>query len=336
LNDPNSLESGEPIFPIFPIYSGEASSPESEAAQSRVDLLIDYVNEQIELLAFDEPDPLLLRQMVQCLTDPRNAARLALVNAFSQIGEAATPFLLEGVIQHEQPLVRRVCCNALSRIDDVASVPALAEALRNDADVGVKSAAAAALAKVGAPAFVALREILSSPQASESCKGHAAWAIASMSHEIEGSLYDMMSDPDATVRIAAVGAIAHLAQASPQPAPAADPPHPARTQKALDRLVEALSDTAAEVRIEAAANLARLNPPAAYPSLVARLQDPVAAVRKAAILALAKLANLAKIEDAVEDAIEAIAPLQQDNDADVQRVAAAVVQQLQPALKAND
>lgn len=334
-----------------PIYSSSPSAgrlPSSPEAQERVDGLLDYVNRQIELLAFDSPEPFMLRQMVQCLADPRRSTRLSLVDSLSQIGEPATPFLLEGINNHADAVVRRACCNALTNIGDPESVPGLIKALKNDPEIGVKSAAAGALAKVGAPAFDSLKNMLSAEDVSESSKGHAAWAIASMSSEVSERLYRTMSDPSSSVRTAVIGAIAQLAQKQNaqqnQPIPLeigqpkqgelrspvlpeqvpnrrkTDRPRVDKVQRAMTILTEALNDHSPEVKIEAAANLARLNCQKAYQPLVSCLKDPVAAVRSAAAMALAKLGNL--------DAIEAVSPLQQDAEESVRRVATLAVEQL--------
>ncbi|MEL6161624.1 MAG: HEAT repeat domain-containing protein [Cyanobacteria bacterium J06627_32] len=321
------------------------TSPASPKAQAKVDQLIDHVNQQIELLAFDEPNPVLLRQMVQSLVDPRRATRLSLIESLSQIGEPATPFLLEGLAHHEESVVRRACCNALTHIGDAASVSGLVAALLQDEDISVKSAAAGALAKIGAPAFDAIRDVLASETASESCKGHAAWAMASMSREVSERLYRIVNDPSPSVRVAVVGAIAQLAQSqSGQNQSAQNITNPSQavqsqavqsqarqsqarqsqtkqSQSALSLLTEALSDPSPDVRIEATAHLARLNCQRAYQPLVACLKDPSHDVRKAAVLALGKLGNLA--------AIEVIEPLQQDSDIAVQKAASLVLEQLE-------
>ncbi len=294
--------------------SSEAASATSESSQNEVDQLIAYVNEQIELLAFDDSDPVLLRRLVQCLADPRQATRLQTVEVLSQIGESATPFLLEGIANHPEPAVRRACCNALTNIGDPASVSGLVTALLEDSDIGVKSSAAGALAKVGEPAFDALKDVLTLDSASESGKGHAAWAIASMSEEVSDRLYDNMRHSSPTVRTAMLGAIAQLAQKQ-MAADSSESP-----EKALSVTTEALSDASSEVRIEAAANLARLNYQPAYKPIVSCLKDAEADVRKAAALALAKLGN--------SETIEAIAPLQQDKDESVRRIAALAIGQL--------
>ncbi|PZO12720.1 MAG: glycosyl transferase family 2 [Leptolyngbya foveolarum] len=341
-NDRHRLSDHPPAE--VPDYSSSAESVShftpSLKTQGKVDRLIDYVNSQIDLLAFDDPEPFMLRQMVQCLADPRRSTRLSLVESFSQIGEPATPFLIEGITNHADSVVRRACCNALTNIGDPDSVPVLIKALTADPDIGVKSAAAGALAKVGAPAFSSLRDVLAAEDVSESCKGHAAWAMASMSSEVGERLYRIMSDPSAAVRTAVIGAIAQLAQKQtaqqnqPFPSSETDQPQPGqpqtrrqtdrpridKVQRAMTILTEALNDHSPEVKIEAAANLARLNCQKAYQPLVSCLKDPVAAVRKAAVLALAKLGN--------PDAIEAIAHLQQDAEDSVQRVATLVVDQL--------
>lgn len=317
-----------------PIYVGEAASPASPAAQAQVDQLVDYVNQRIELLALEDPEPFLLRQMVQCLIDPRRATRLNLVDALSQIGESATPFLQEGIANHPDSVVRRACCNALTNIGDPTAVSGLIEALLHDPDIGVKSAAAGALAKVGAPAFDSLRDVLATAAASESSKGHAAWAITSMSAEVSDRLYRLISDPSPAVRTAVIGAIAQFAQSQVAQAQTektqtdqAQTNQPQRgrssaekAREALIILTEALNDSSSEVRIEAAANLARLNYQDAYHPLVACLKDRSAEVRKAAVLALAKLAN--------PDAIDFITPLQRDVDMSVQRVASMAIDQL--------
>lgn len=293
---------------------------QASEAQARVDNLIDYVNEQIELLAFDEPDPRLIVQMVDSLSDPRQSTRLCLIESLTEIGESATPALLTGLSHHPEAIVRRGCCNALTNIGDEAAVSGLAEALLKDSDIGVKSAAAGALAKIGAPAFEAVYRVLAAEDVSESCKGHAAWAMASMAEEVSDQLYGLATNPSATVRTAVVGAIAQLAQK--QLAQKQTTPNPSGTQsKALSYLISALSDPAADVRIEAAANLSRLECQIAFQPLIVCLKDEVADMRKAATLALGKLGNPA--------AIDAIALLIQDPDANVQRVATLTIRQLE-------
>ncbi len=289
---------------------GETTTGKTAVLAAQVDRLIDYVDEQIELLALDTPAPDLLRQMVESLADERQRSRIRLIESFVEIGEPATPFLLDGIANHPNPVVRKACCNALTNIGDPLSVPGLIAALVNDANIGVKSSAAAALAKIGEPAFESLRGVLASETADEACKGHAAWAIASMSSEVCDRLYTLTSDPSPTVRTAVIGALAQLAQQSKDP-----------NERALQAIAAALGDASSEVRIESAANIARLNYRAAYQPLVNCLKDSDSGVRKSVVLALAKLGNV--------EAVGAIAPLRQDSDEAVQKVAELAINQLQ-------
>lgn len=304
----------------------DSITPNGQAAQARTDELIAYVNEQIELLAFDNPDPQLLSQMIDGLSDPRKNARLRLISAFSEIGEPATPYLLAGLAAHPNPVVRRACCNAMTNLGDEAAVPGLVAALVEDPEMSVKSAAAGALAKIGAPAFEAVRSVLASPSAEESCKGHAAWAIATMSAEVQDQLYESLGAPSPSVRVAVVGAIAQLAQTQLAQTQLAQTQADSATQleqSNLQLLIQALQDPASDVRIEAIAHLARLGYQPAYQPLLSCLQDTEPDVRKATILALGKLGN--------HSAIEAITPLQQDPSPAVERVATLVIEQLQAA-----
>ena len=319
------MDSGQNSLDDLTDLNSQLSSQKDAQMQSQAqtDELLAYVNEQIELLAFDDPDPQLLRQMIQGLSDPRRSVRLRLINAFSEIGEPATPFLLEGLATHLDPIVRRACCNAMTNLGDETAVSGLVTALALDQEMSVKSAAAGALAKIGAPAFESVRAVLASVSADESAKGHAAWAIAVMSAEVREQLYQSRADPSPTVRMAVVGAIAQLAQAQlaqTQPAQAQLDPSIPPAEDNPRFLIEALQDSATDVRIEAIAHLARLNYQPAYRPLLARLKDAEPEVRKAAVLALGKLG--------ASGTLDAIAPLQQDSVLAVQRVAALVIGQL--------
>ena len=276
-------------------------------APDKLDQLIAHVKEQIELLAFDDPDPDILRQMVEGLADTRQSVRLSLIAALGEIGEPATPFLLNGLTNNPDVTVRKTCCHALSNIGDPLAVSGLIQALQNDENIVVKGAAASALTKVGSPAFEPLCKVLASETADESCKGQAAWAIASMSSDISEQLYNSTNHPSPTVRTAVIGAIAQLARQNKDP-------------NAPKAIRNALSDPAADVRIEAAADLARLNVQDAYQMLTKLLDDPEAEVRKSAVLALGKF-NRA-------ETLEVIAPLTRDPSSQVQRVATLVIEQL--------
>ena len=152
-----------------------------------------------------------------------------------------------------------------------------------------------------------------------------------MSDEVSEQLYQRVDDPSTAVRMAVTGAIAQIAQkqlaqkqlaqkqSGAKVAPTGRPstnPEP----KALTILMQALSVRASDVRIEAAAHLARLNYQPSSSPLIICLGDDDWEVRKAATLALGKLGDV--------EAIAAIAPLQNDPEIAVQQIATLVVGQL--------
>ena len=344
--NPGSPERGvlSPDSPAPASPDPNSPDPNSLAALKEVDRLIHYVSQKIELLAFDELDATeleqLIAQLIESLADPRKAQRIQLIDALAHVGEPATPLLLKALAHHPDSVVRRACCHALSQIGDETAVVALVAALQDDQDMSVKSSAAGALARIGAAAFESLRSLLAADTASESCKGHAAWAMASMSHEVVEKLYAHVNDPSPAVRIAVIGAIAQVAQkqiAQKQTAQCEDETIVEPDAQPLSLLIQSLDDSAPDVRIEAIAHLARLNCQPACMSLVSCLQDTQWEVRKAAILALGKLemAPLESPESRLEplqtSVIETLNRLKQDPVAAVQQAATFVVGQLDTA-----
>ncbi|MBE9076379.1 HEAT repeat domain-containing protein [Romeria aff. gracilis LEGE 07310] len=220
----------------------QPSAAESEA-QHRTDRLIALVNEEIELLIF-EPTSTRLEQLIDCLADSRQTARQSLIATFGRIGEAPTPFLLDGLAQHPHPTVRCCCSKALAQIDDAEAVPGLIRALLHDEDRATRSAAASALGRMGEPAAQTLVKQIVAAAADEEARGQATWVLSHLSSEIAEPLYNLVSHPAAPVRAAVMSAIAPLAHHQPN-------------SKARVILTESLNDLAPEVRAAAAETLGR-------------------------------------------------------------------------------
>jgi HEAT repeat protein len=147
------------------------------------------------------------------------------------------------------------------------------------------------------------------------------------------------SDPDAKVRVAALAAVVQIAEPRDSLAPLTAglrDAEPAVRQLAAARLRQlgaaaapaaadlagALADAEPAVRESAAEALIRIGPPAVQP-LADQLASPHVEARKYA------LACLAKIGPAARPALAAIQKCQQDADADVRRLAAAALMQIQ-------
>jgi bilin biosynthesis protein len=246
--------------------------------QAENDALLAEVNQQITLDIFNADDQQILQQLVEGLGDPRGLVRLQFAETLGEIGEAATPLLVNALSTHPNVVVRRAAAKTLTLIADSTAVPALLQAFLTDEDTVVKSSSAGALARTGEAAVPALLDILESPAYAEDTKGHAAWALAFIGSEASEHLYKALNSESLDVRCAVIGAIAHVAQEQSD-------------EKSCNVLVSALTDLEPVIRAEAAAVLGQVNYPPAIPHLILALQDTDVEVRKASVSSLGKLGD---------------------------------------------
>ncbi|MEB3831107.1 HEAT repeat domain-containing protein [Phormidium sp. CCY1219] len=277
-------------------------------SQAQTDRLLETINEQLAEGNFDRTDAKLLQQMVSALADSRGMTRLGLVEAFGIIGEAAAPFLMDGLANHPNPVVRRSCGKALAKISYPGAIPILMDALLSDEDTVVRSSAAGALAKMGAPAVQALLDTLTA-DVSETAKGHAAWALAFMGESAREPLMAAIASDSVDVRCAVVSALGNIAQGQ-------------QGDRALAKVLLALRDREAAVRVEAAAVLGQVGSPLGVSALIERLNDPSESVRRAAVLALGKIGD--------RSALEALQGKLTDERESVRQVAAIAIAQIEP------
>ncbi len=259
--------------------------------QAENDALIQTVNEQITLGTFDATDRAILQQLVEGLGDPRGLVRLRFAETLGEIGEAATPFLVDALANHADVVLRRAAAKTLTIIADPAAVPALLHAFLNDPDTVVKGSSAGALARTGEAAAPALLNILASENQPEDIKGHAAWALAFMGSEAADYLYQALNASSLDVRCAVIGALGHVAQEQSD-------------ERSLNLLVSALTDPEPLIRTEAAAALGQVHYPPAIPHLILAMQDADLDVRKAAINSLGKMGDplaMEPLKAALED-----------------------------------
>lgn len=249
---------------------------------NQTDALMQSITEQISLHTFDADDVDLLKQMVECLGDTRGMVRLRFAQTLGDIGGTATQLLVDALLNHPNPVVRRAAGKTLTLIGDTSTVPSLLHALLNDEDTVVKASAVGALARMGKASVPALLEILADPIRSESTKGHAAWALGFIGAEAAPFLEDAIKSDSIDVRCAAVGAIAHLAQEQGD-------------ERAAQLLIDTLGDTDANVRSEAASAIGKMAYLPALGHLIIALRDPDGEVRRTAAVSLGKLGDRSAI-----------------------------------------
>jgi bilin biosynthesis protein len=277
--------------------------------QAETDALLEKVSEQVDLEIFDPHDEELLKDLVERLGDPRGLIRLRVATTLGEIGEPATPFLMEALANHQNVVVRRAAGKTLTIIADPRAVPTLVQALLNDEDTVVQGSAVGALARMGEASVPVLLEILGSPDRTESTKGHVAWALSFIGSDAKSYLYREIDSDSPTIRAAVVGAITKIAQENPT------------EDVAFNLLITALTDPEAMVRCEAAAALGNLAYRPARIPLLDLLHHPDWESRKSAALALMKLGDKQAIAN-----LEAA--LAQESETSVQTVIKLAISQL--------
>ena len=262
-NIPNSASNGETLL----------------LSHEETDELLAKVQQQLADGTFDEGDQQLIGQMVECLGDTRGLVRLGYAEALGVVGKPAVAPLIDGLLHHPNVVVRRAAGKTLTLIEDPVAVPHLIHALLNDQDTVVQASAIGALARIGTASVTPLLEVLASSDSSESNKGHAAWALAFIGVKAKEQLYTAYDSDSPEVRAAVVGAIAKVVEENQD------------ETEALNLLVNALEDDAANVRSEAAAVLGNLKYQPAIPVLQKLLYHSAKETRKSAALSLMKIGD---------------------------------------------
>ncbi|MEP6489007.1 HEAT repeat domain-containing protein [Microcoleus vaginatus GB2-A3] len=89
------------------------------------------------LATFNPNHSELLKKMVECMGDSQGMVRLSLAETLGSIGKPATPFLLEALAHHLNPVVRRASAKTLTLICEYLARTTLLEAfLHDEAQVG--------------------------------------------------------------------------------------------------------------------------------------------------------------------------------------------------------
>ncbi len=251
--------------------------------QEQTDNLLETVCEQISLKTFNSNDPNVLKSLVECLGDTRGMTRLRAAQTLGEIGQPATPFLLDALANHSNVVVRRAAAKTLTLIADPKTIPQLVYSFLNDEDTVVQGSSVGALARMGEAGVPPLLDILESPDVPESAKGHAAWALAFIGAKAKEHLHQGVFHDSPVVRAAMIGAISKVAAEESD-------------LELLDILVNSLSDPDSNVRCETAAVLGNLTYQPAIPKLVELLHHVDEETRKSAALSLMKIGDPVVLE----------------------------------------
>ena len=225
-----------------------------------------------------ETDQTTLQQMIESLGDKRGITRLNFAEAIGAIGTPATPFLIQAVTHHPNPVVRRAAAKTLTLIADPIAVPTLIQSLLNDPDTVVRTSVTGALARTGEASVPALLDIIAAPNTPQESKGLATWALAFIGSEAQTHILNAIDSPIPEVRTAVIATLGTIAQETRDPT-------------AIQHLIQALDDPNPDTRSEATTALSNIQHKPAVPKLIHLLQHPEPETRKAAALALMKIGD---------------------------------------------
>jgi bilin biosynthesis protein len=245
--------------------------------------LASHLKEKMKSGESIESDPDSISKMVAGLGDPRGLLRRSFSESLGSIGRVATPALCKAMLTSEQVTVRRAAAKTLTLIGDTASLPDLLSAFLGDDDSVVQGSAMGAIAAMGEQAVEPILSIIENPKSTEMQIGLANWALTIIGDRAPQALRQAAISKNDNVRKASISALGSQIQTLDL-----------EDDKIL--LINALSDSYAEIRAEAATLLGKLDDTkTAEPLLISLLSDPDIWVRKNSALSLMKLRAISSI-----------------------------------------
>ena len=245
--------------------------------------LASHLKEKLKSGQSIESDPDSISKMVAGLGDPRGLLRRSFSESLGSIGRVATPALCKAMLTSEQVTVRRAAAKTLTLIGDTASLPDLLSAFLGDDDSVVQGSAMGAIAAMGEQAVEPILGIIENPKSTEMHIGLANWALTIIGDRAPQALRQAAISKNDNVRKASISALGSQIQTLD-------------LEDDKNLLINALSDSYAEIRAEAATLLGKLDDTkTAEPLLIALLSDPDVWVRKNSALSLMKLRTASSI-----------------------------------------
>jgi HEAT repeat protein len=252
--------------------------------------------------------------------DESSSVRVAAAEALAVAGpqnDAVRAALLRALKEDKVARVRATIILQFRHIESVTVLPALTDALK-DRDAEVRIQAGYAVGELAEPksAIPLLVDALKDPD--ESVRWAAAVAVGRLCPEAVPALCKALRDENPAVRAVAVKALG----AAPEEA------RPLM-RKELPAITPLLDDKDSEVRVQAAFTLRRIDPVAAVPALVAKLEDAAARVRLECIGGLGYIGP-----DAAAAVEQLIIRLKKDPDPALRCAAARSLRDIAPKAKA--
>lgn len=250
------------------------------------------------------------------INDPTLVVRLGAIEALMEIGDKASVPALLVQLTNTEPRVRKTVLRALRKLKDPTSADAVAKAMREDKEPGVRASAVTCLADIlGDRAIPKLTDLKT--DLDPAVRLEAAGALAGLGQPAAGALAGFLSDADPSVQSMAIEGIGHFGTKDNIPALAELASTAAWKNKfvrlsvaqalgsighsdgipVLERLV---TDVDPAVRQRVATSLGQIGGTKAKAALETLSKDAIAPVRQAAQKALESLGKSSKGASPVE------------------------------------
>ena len=234
-----------------------------------------------------------IKLLIKGLSHNNGLVRRNHAKALAQVGTAASPHLINALLNSKNVIQRRAAAKTLKLVKDPTALPHLIEALTNDSDSVVQFSAAGAIAIFGEAAVNHLIIVLESQEHTEIQYGLAAWCLEFIGAKAPNAIKKAAKSKNTNVKSAAISALEeHIRQS--------------QDKEAIQIVEQAINDTAENVQIEAIKLVGKLYRIDSFiPTLISKLKSKNADIRKASILslmqlnvneAISSLADLLKIE----------------------------------------
>ncbi len=275
---------------LFQTDIPENNSAEIQLSQEEALDLATHLKEKLKAGLPIDSDPDSIQIMIAGLGDPRGLLRRSFSESLGSVGKTAVPALCQAMKHSSQVTVRRAAAKTLTLIADPASLPDLLSAFLADTDSVVQGSAMGAMAAMGEQAIEAILGIVENPESTEMQIGLANWALSLVADRAPTALRQAANSDNFNVRKASISALGSQIQT---------------LEIDEDRRIflNALSDSCAEIRAEAATCLGKIDDEKmATPLLIPLLSDPDTWVRKNSAISLMKLRSMSSIQ-ALQDRI---------------------------------
>ena len=218
-----------------------------------------------------------IKLLIKGLSNENGLVRRSHAEALAKNGTAALPELIKALLNSKNVIQRRAAAKTLKLVKDPNALPHLIKALTNDSDSVVQFSAAGAIAIFGEAAVNHLIIVLENQEYTEMQYGLAAWCLEFIGAKAPNAIKKAAKSKNTNVKSAAISALEeHIRQS--------------QDQEAIQLVESAINDTAENVQIEAIKLVGKLYRIDSFiPTLISKLKNESADIRKTSILSLMQL-----------------------------------------------